>query len=101
MKELVAVTKLDEDVAFYEATIAADVKVEVGKRDRTNVAIRTDCGEEVLVSMIDCGDHLSIDLSVFTDAGEVSLGAFTMDNGTRSARIDGRLLVAMATREEA
>lgn len=89
---------LDKHVEDWSLTLAADVSLDVSVNASTHVALRTSCGEDILLSLEDCGDHLSIDLSVLTADSERRMDAFTLSNGRSSDRIHGMLLVAMVPR---
>lgn len=93
-------TKLDETLAGFGVEADHSIEVEVGNRERTNIAIRI--GErDLLVSLIDCGDHLSIDLESYSDAGEETVEVWAMEAGAASAKASGRVAIVQVAYEAA
>lgn len=89
---------LDQDLEQYGARVHEEVFVGVKTQTRKNVAVRCDTGEEILLSVIDCGDHLSIDVTVYNEAGEVRVKTWGLENGRGTEPFEAPLTILMAPR---
>jgi hypothetical protein len=91
---------LDKDLDKYDAKLDADLTLNVDRRERTNIALRLN-GQDILLSLQDCGDHMSIDISNFDADGERAIDAFAITEGSGTDRISGNLMIVMAQKDPA
>lgn len=88
-----AATALDRDLGDFELTADIDIDVPVNTRTRTNIALRCSDGTEVLLSLIDCGDHLSIDAMGYDAKKGKKIQAWTLMEGRGSNKSTGDLAI--------
>lgn len=90
---------LNQMLDAYNITLDHDLSLEIDKHHSTSIALRFSTGEEILISILDTGREMSIDLDGFDQAGDRKLTTFTFpEKGRISPHVENLKTIVMMKR---